>query len=234
MRHDRRRAAAVPRGTTRHRPRRDCGAASADAAVPAPASPARCPRLSCCTATSGHPGLDGVGHGARLAGRALPQRRQRPFWVRLQRPGAVRLRPARHRHAPRRAASIPGRLRDHHQAVRPGDLLFFKTESDGASHVAIAIDGMTFVHAPNSRGVVRVERLSAAYWSAAAARRAPHRIAVGRHGRGAGFGRRCRLLAGARQRVGDGRPLDLLQHGRIRALRSAAGPAVRRHPSAPG
>ncbi len=47
----------------------------------------------------------------------------------------------------------------------PGDLLFFNTESDGASHVAIALDGQTFVHAPNSRGVVRVERLSTAYWS---------------------------------------------------------------------
>ena len=50
-------------------------------------------------------------------------------------------------------------------AVRAGDLLFFDTESNGASHVAIALDGQTFVHAPNSRGVVRVERLSAGYWS---------------------------------------------------------------------
>jgi cell wall-associated NlpC family hydrolase len=51
------------------------------------------------------------------------------------------------------------------QEVRPGDLLFFKTASDGASHVAIAIDGMRFVHAPNSRGVVRVDRLTTPYWS---------------------------------------------------------------------
>jgi len=51
------------------------------------------------------------------------------------------------------------------EEVRPGDLLFFKTASDGASHVAIAIDGMRFVHAPNSRGVVRVDRLSTPYWS---------------------------------------------------------------------
>ena len=49
--------------------------------------------------------------------------------------------------------------------VRPGDLLFFKTSSRGASHVAIAIDGLRFVHAPNSRGVVRVDRLSTPYWS---------------------------------------------------------------------
>ena len=52
-----------------------------------------------------------------------------------------------------------------HRRSTPGDLLFFNTESDGASHVAIALDGQTFVHAPNSRGVVRVERLSTAYWS---------------------------------------------------------------------
>jgi cell wall-associated NlpC family hydrolase len=51
------------------------------------------------------------------------------------------------------------------EAVRPGDLLFFKTASDGASHVAIAIDGLSFVHAPNSKGVVRVDRLSTPYWS---------------------------------------------------------------------
>ena len=49
--------------------------------------------------------------------------------------------------------------------LRPGDLLFFNTESDGASHVAIALDAESFVHAPNSRGVVRVERLSSTYWS---------------------------------------------------------------------
>ena len=60
--------------------------------------------------------------------------------------------------------------------VRPGDLLFFETESDGASHVGIAHRRRAFVHAPNSRGVVRVERLSTAYWSAPA-RRAPDRIA---------------------------------------------------------
>lgn len=51
------------------------------------------------------------------------------------------------------------------QDVRPGDLLFFKTAADGASHVAIAIDDRSFVHAPNSRGVVRVDRLSTPYWS---------------------------------------------------------------------
>lgn len=49
--------------------------------------------------------------------------------------------------------------------VRPGDLLFFATEGRDASHVAIAISALQFVHAPNSAGVVRVEALNADYWS---------------------------------------------------------------------
>jgi len=49
--------------------------------------------------------------------------------------------------------------------VAPGDLLFFSTSARGASHVGIAIGAGQFVHAPSSTGVVRVERLSAAYWS---------------------------------------------------------------------
>jgi cell wall-associated NlpC family hydrolase len=48
--------------------------------------------------------------------------------------------------------------------VRPGDLLFFATTSRHVSHVAIALDGDMFVHAPSSNGVVRVEHLSAEYW----------------------------------------------------------------------
>jgi cell wall-associated NlpC family hydrolase len=49
--------------------------------------------------------------------------------------------------------------------IQPGDLLFFETEGSGASHVAIAISSRQFVHAPNSRGVVRVEMLTSDYWS---------------------------------------------------------------------
>jgi len=50
--------------------------------------------------------------------------------------------------------------------IEPGDLIFFNTKGrgDGASHVAIAIGGDSFVHAPNSTGVVRVEGLSSTYW----------------------------------------------------------------------
>jgi cell wall-associated NlpC family hydrolase len=49
--------------------------------------------------------------------------------------------------------------------VRPGDLLFFATESSGVSHVAIAMGDDVFVHAPSSTGVVRVERRSTPYWA---------------------------------------------------------------------
>ena len=50
-------------------------------------------------------------------------------------------------------------------AVRPGDLLFFETISEGPSHVALALDADQFVHAPSRRGKVRVERLSSQYWA---------------------------------------------------------------------
>ena len=49
--------------------------------------------------------------------------------------------------------------------VRPGDLVFFQTVSRGASHVGLVIGSDQFVHAPSSTGVVRIERLTATYWS---------------------------------------------------------------------
>ena len=49
--------------------------------------------------------------------------------------------------------------------VVEGDLLFFSTTEPGASHVAIALGGGEFVHAPSSTGVVRVERLGSTYWA---------------------------------------------------------------------
>ena len=49
--------------------------------------------------------------------------------------------------------------------IAPGDLIFFSTVAPGASHVAIALGGDEFVHAPSSTGVVRVERLASTYWS---------------------------------------------------------------------
>lgn len=49
--------------------------------------------------------------------------------------------------------------------VRAGDLVFFTTVSRGASHVGIALGTGEFVHAPSSRGVVRVERYTSGYWA---------------------------------------------------------------------
>ena len=49
--------------------------------------------------------------------------------------------------------------------VQPGDLIFFAIDSTEASHVGVAIGGDEFVHAPNTRGVVRVEKFSAPYWA---------------------------------------------------------------------
>jgi cell wall-associated NlpC family hydrolase len=48
---------------------------------------------------------------------------------------------------------------------QPGDLVFFSTTAPGPSHVGIVVEGDTFVHAPSSRGVVRVESLTVPYWS---------------------------------------------------------------------
>ena len=49
--------------------------------------------------------------------------------------------------------------------LEAGDLVFFTTVAPGASHVGIALGGDEFVHAPSSTGEVRVEHISAAYWS---------------------------------------------------------------------
>lgn len=63
--------------------------------------------------------------------------------------------------------------------IEPGDLVFFETVSRGASHVGIAMGNGEFVHAPSSRGVVRVERYTSDYWAKrwVGARRMPARSA---------------------------------------------------------
>jgi len=49
--------------------------------------------------------------------------------------------------------------------LRPGDLVFFHTVSRGASHVGIFVADDQFVHAPSSKGVVRVESINSTYWA---------------------------------------------------------------------
>jgi cell wall-associated NlpC family hydrolase len=69
--------------------------------------------------------------------------------------------------------SLPREVRTQYQQgqtitldeVRPGDLVFFETVSRGASHVGLALGNGHFVHAPSSRGVIRVEPYTASYWA---------------------------------------------------------------------
>ena len=50
--------------------------------------------------------------------------------------------------------------------LRAGDLVFFNTLGRSFSHVGIYLgNGGTFIHAPNSRGRVRVEKLTTKYWA---------------------------------------------------------------------
>lgn len=49
--------------------------------------------------------------------------------------------------------------------LEAGDLVFFSTESAGPSHVGMMVGGDEFVHAPSSRGDVRVERMTSRYWA---------------------------------------------------------------------
>jgi cell wall-associated NlpC family hydrolase len=53
----------------------------------------------------------------------------------------------------------------HQDEVQAGDLVFFQTVSRGPSHVGIALGAGQFVHAPSSRGVVRVENYTSGYWA---------------------------------------------------------------------
>jgi hypothetical protein len=49
--------------------------------------------------------------------------------------------------------------------LAPGDLVFFNTSGRANSHVGVYLGDRRFVHAPTSRGVVRIESLSQSYWS---------------------------------------------------------------------
>lgn len=52
----------------------------------------------------------------------------------------------------------------HPDEMLPGDLVFFRNRWRRVNHVGIALGDGTFVHAPSSRGVVRIERLDTEYW----------------------------------------------------------------------
>ena len=50
-------------------------------------------------------------------------------------------------------------------ALRPGDLLFFNTLGRSLSHVGIYLGDGRFIHAPSSRGKVRIDHLEARYYA---------------------------------------------------------------------
>jgi cell wall-associated NlpC family hydrolase len=67
---------------------------------------------------------------------------------------------------PHNAAQIAARTRPVRQdALKPGDLVFFNTQQRAHSHMGIYIGDGKFVHAPSSRGVVRIERLDNRYFA---------------------------------------------------------------------
>jgi len=49
--------------------------------------------------------------------------------------------------------------------IAPGDLVFFATTGGGPTHVGIAIGAGRFIHAPKRGDVVRIESMSASYWT---------------------------------------------------------------------
>ncbi len=67
---------------------------------------------------------------------------------------------------PHNAAQIAARTRPIALGeLKPGDLVFFNTLKRQHSHMGIYIGGGKFVHAPSSRGRVRVERLDNRYFA---------------------------------------------------------------------
>ena len=80
--------------------------------------------------------------------------------LRLQRLRAVRVQPVRHGASAHRPDQYHAGRKVSLDDVVPGDLVFFVTHGDEVSHVGIVIGGDRFVHAPNSRGVVRIDSLA--------------------------------------------------------------------------
>lgn len=67
---------------------------------------------------------------------------------------------------PHNAAQIAARTRPvERTALQPGDLVFFNTQNRPHSHMGIYIGDGRFIHAPSSRGKVRVESLTQGYFA---------------------------------------------------------------------
>jgi len=69
---------------------------------------------------------------------------------------------------PHNAAQIARTTRPiHRKALKPGDLVFFNTLKRPHSHMGVYLGDNRFLHAPNSRGTVRIDSLGNRYWSRA-------------------------------------------------------------------
>lgn len=69
---------------------------------------------------------------------------------------------------PHNAAEIAQNTRPiKRKALQPGDLVFFNTLRRAHSHMGVYLGDGRFIHAPNSRGTVRIDTLSNRYWSRA-------------------------------------------------------------------
>ena len=69
---------------------------------------------------------------------------------------------------PRRAdqqANSAGLLSVRRDELKPGDLVFFNTRGFAASHVGIYLGDGRFVHAPSSKGRVRIESMDNRYFA---------------------------------------------------------------------
>ena len=70
------------------------------------------------------------------------------------------------RKLPYNAAGIAERTRPiSTRAIQPGDLVFFNTLGRSYSHMGIYLGDGKFIHAPNSRGKVRVDRMDSRYYA---------------------------------------------------------------------
>lgn len=70
------------------------------------------------------------------------------------------------RRLPHNAAEIAARTRPvGRDELRPGDLVFFNTLNRPYSHMGIYLGEDKFIHAPSSRGQVRVASLASAYFT---------------------------------------------------------------------
>lgn len=70
------------------------------------------------------------------------------------------------RRLPHNAAQIAASTRPIERSeLSPGDLVFFNTQKRRHSHMGIYLGDGRFIHAPSSRGTVRVERLDNSYFA---------------------------------------------------------------------